>query len=176
MVCNRLPGRHIPIRKESTLQTAYGIPHDAHMRIAPYRLVCIHLIKITLCQIHAAHIAYNTVDDHNLPMIPEIHLTGKLRKTHRKESRHLYTLRFHLLEKAILHVPTSHVVVHQPDAHPLTGFGRQSLAHQSSHLVIFYDIEFHMDMMPRRGNVAQEVIEHLLSGNEETYFIVGIRK
>ena len=99
------------------------------MRIAPYRLVFIHLIKITLCQIHAAHIAYNTVDDHNLPMIPEIHLTGKLRKTYRKESRHLYTLRFHLLEKAILHVPTSHVVVHQPDAHPLTGFDCQSLAY-----------------------------------------------
>lgn len=33
-----------------------------------------------------------------------------------------------------------------------------------------------MDMMPRRGNVAQEVIEHLFSGNEETYFIVGIRE
>ena len=30
--------------------------------------------------------------------------------------------------------------------------------------------------MPRRGNVAQEVIEHLFSGNEETYFIVGIRE
>ena len=124
------------------------------MRIAPYRLASIHLIKITLSQIHAAHITDNAVDDHNLPMIPEVHLTGEFRETYRKERRHLYAIRFHLLEKAVLHIPTSHVVVHQTHAHSFAGLGCQSLAHQLSHLVIFYDIKLHMNVMPRRSYVT----------------------
>ena len=133
-------------------------------------------IDIALGQIHPAHIARNGINDHNFPVIAEIHLAGQLGETHREKGTDLDALLFHLPEKTVLHVPTPHIIINQPHTHAFAHLGHQSIAHHTPYAIVLDDVELHMNVVLRPCNVAQQVVQHFLSARKDSKFVVGIRE
>ena len=59
--------------------------------------------------------------------------------------------------------PTTHIVIKDPYFNSFTGFVHQSIAHQTSHGIVFEDIELDMNMMLGSSNRLQQGLNHVIA-------------
>ena len=96
-------------------------------------------------------------------MIAVVCLTGEHRELHRHKGMYLYTLLPHSLIEAVLHRPTSHVVVNKPYLDTFPCLGYQCIGNQPSQSVITEDEHVDMDMVPCLCYFSEQSRKELIS-------------
>ena len=76
------------------------------------------------------------------------------------------------LKKAVTHTPTAHIVVDEPNLHPLTSLGDECIGHEIAQGVVFNNVGGEMNVMNSPGYVCQQGGEKLIARGVDFHIVV----
>ena len=136
---------HVPIDKESRLQTMYTFSDNLEMRVPPCPPT--GSFRVAVCNVHAAHKTDFTVYDNDFPVVPVVYLAGEDRERYFQEGVDLDTGTRHFLEELVFHVPATYIVVKNTDFDSFFGFFDQQFFDLITNFVVAEDIILDVYMM-----------------------------
>ena len=80
-------------------------------------------------------------------MVAIVHLARECRKTHGDEWAHPHTFGFQTIEKAVVHIPTSHIVVDDAHLYPLPRFVNQCIGNELPQGIVVKNIGVDVDVV-----------------------------
>ena len=82
----------------------------------------------------------------------------------------------HALEKAVGHIPTSHIVVDETHLNTLTCLVDEYIGEQSAQRVVADDVGFKVYVVGGSAKFAQQAVEKVVAAAEDFYLVVFERK
>ena len=105
-------------------------------------------------------------------MVTIVGLAGEHREVDGQERHDVDTRHAHALEEAMLHFPTTHIVVDDTHLNTLASLGYQGIGNEKSQGVVLEDVHIDMDMMLGLGNVLQQFREESIAIRHDVHEIV----
>ena len=135
----------IPIDEKGALQRIDDSAPHLQMGVAPGNAT--PATNVAQGNVHSANKSYRTIDDTEFAMVAIVHLARECRKTHGDEWAHPHTLGFQTIEKAVVHIPTSHIVVDDAHLYPLPRFVNQCIGNELSQGIVVKNIGVDVDVV-----------------------------
>ena len=116
-------------------------------------------LDITVGNVHTTNEADLPINDNHFSVVTIVHLAGENGENHLQERINLDTRLLHSLEETPFHIPTTNIIIHDPNLNTFPSFLDQSVTNRPTNLVIVENIIFNMDVMLSLSNRFQKIME-----------------
>ena len=127
---------------------------------------------VALGNIHTTDIAHQTINHNNLAVVTIVHLTGKRRESHRHKRAHLDTRLAHPFKKAMVHIPTTHIIVNHLYLNTLAGLVYQGIGHQHAQGVVGKNIHIQMYVILGLADILHQLGYKLIAIGTDIHQVI----
>ena len=164
----------VPIYQECTLHGIDNATCDAHMGVAPR--LSFSAFYIAHSDVHATDEACFSVDNAYLSMVTIVHLACQSRETNGNKGLHFYSFALHSIEEFVANIPTTYVVIDNPDLNPLPHFVNQRISNEHAERVVIKDISIDMDVVLCPSDSAEQRKKEITSMGVNVCIVVFERQ